>query len=340
MSYVTPTKRIITNEDLKLWEKSDTYSSLVDFIQTLSDSVKGKTNDAPVEVSSCVSAVLELLNQIENLVKENPVVQDKEMTRFGKVEFRDFYDSVSLESEALLQPIDAGDATEELAGYLEESWGNRARIDYGSGHELSFMCFLLCLVKLGHLDLATDAPALVLRVFNKYMSIMRLLQKEYWLEPAGSHGVWGLDDYHFLPFLFGASQLATHPHLKPKSIHNKEYVEMFKDKYMYFHCIWFINSVKTASLRWHSPMLDDISGVKSWQKISYGMMKMYKAEVLNKLPIMQHFLFGSILKCPEGVTEDDSAQGPEHVHAWGDCCGIKLPSLIGAHELEKPIPFD
>lgn len=106
------------------------------------------------------------------------------------------------QQEALLLEAEA----RALAPFLSDSLGNASRIDYGTGHETTFATLLYCLASAGALA-ESDAAAVVAVVFARYVRLCRKLQTTYWLEPAGSHGVWGLDDYCFLPFYWGAAQL-------------------------------------------------------------------------------------------------------------------------------------
>ena len=46
---------------------------------------------------------------------------------------------------------------------LAEGFGNATRIDYGTGHELKFMAFICCLMKIGVIP-KEDGATVVLRV--------------------------------------------------------------------------------------------------------------------------------------------------------------------------------
>lgn len=133
-----------------------------------------------------------------------------------------------------------------------------------------------------------------------------------------------------------------------------------------------ISAVSTPLAAFTSKPSAYLAKVKTWDKVNSGMIKMYLAEVLNKLPVMQHFLFGSILTydgppppAPANGHQDDAHWGHSHVQGdlggagqrevgWGDCCGIPVPSVFAAARDEKekqpglrlvgpgirPVPFD
>ncbi|KAH8657462.1 hypothetical protein BGZ60DRAFT_415987 [Tricladium varicosporioides] len=374
LSFQKPTRRILSPQDHELFLASPTYKLLLAFVFGLTDSVV----DTPVsaardgDLSPSVRVILEILDSVEDVVKRSPP-EDQGDSRFGNKGFRDFIDLAAKENPGWHKQLGVAsdEAILEVSTYFLQSFGNRTRIDYGSGHELNFMLWLLCLYQL-RIITTSDFRPLVLKVFTRYLKLMRLIQSTYYLEPAGSHGVWGLDDYQFLPFLFGSSQLLHHPFIRPLSIHQSTILEEYGNDYLYLGQVNFVNSVKNVEgLRWHSPMLDDISSAKSWEKVEGGMRRMFVAEVLKKLPVMQHFLFGSLIPAVEDMSqeeqlgvpsEEEDAEGGEvivmkdgmkHVHqmnSWGDCCGIKVPSSVAAaQEMKKRmgggdglrrIPFD
>ncbi|XP_076454566.1 serine/threonine-protein phosphatase 2A activator-like [Babylonia areolata] len=290
-----PQKEISLPDDIPKWEKSEAYQDLVGFILTLNEAVKDKKISDDYPVSPLSQQILVLLGELEKWVDEIPPIDQPQ--RFGNKAFRDWYQRLVERSEELLKvalPEKYQGAIPEIGVYLTEGFGNSTRIDYGTGHELAFVAFLCCLCKIGAMG-EEDYTAIGLKIFDKYLQVARHLQMTYRMEPAGSHGVWSLDDYQFLPFLWGSSQLLSHRRILPKSFVKPDIYEHFSKDYLFLAAIKFINQVKTGPFAEHSNQLWNISGVANWGKVNSGLIKMYKAEVLAKFPIVQHFLFGSLL---------------------------------------------
>ena len=361
-------RQILSQKDLDDFISSPSYTKIFSFLNELNESVKGKPRELGEsnEGSQLIGWLLKFIISAEELIDSFPPQnRNADVNRFGNVAFRDWLFRVQ---EQLVPEwwklgieemnLDLGGTEEglEIQGYLINSFGSSQRIDYGTGHELHFLIFLL-----GLKASPTDHAALVLKVFSGYLRLMRKLQKTYWLEPAGSHGVWGLDDYHFLPFLFGSAQLWDHENIRPRAVHSSEIVHYLAPKYIYFESILnilqikasssnddldgvdvdvdvdgIINGPKTrSSLRWMSPVLDDISAVKTWNKVNSGLIKMWSVEVMSKLPIMQHLLFGDyILNFKRSEVPSDPGLDINPVHYThslrGDCCGNPLPSIYAS----------
>ncbi|KAF9575594.1 hypothetical protein EC968_002530 [Mortierella alpina] len=307
-AWVVPVKCIKDEKrDLPFFQSSEAYARIVSYILALNTAVLNRKVSDPLPKSEPVNKILTLLETLDDWIRLVPPKNDPQ--RFGNLAFRDYIHlfeekAASLQEELL--PARLHPAIPELSPYLMQSMGHGTRIDYGSGHELDFVAWLCCLEMIGFLH-HEDHAAVVLKIFVRYLELVRKLQRVYQLEPAGSHGVWGLDDYQFLPYLWGSAQLRDHPRLKPISIMQTQLLEEYADDYLYFRAIQSIHQTKRGPFHEHSPVLFEISGVPHWSKVNSGMIKMYKAEVLNKFPVVQHLLFGSLLPWRPADSPQDTA---------------------------------
>ncbi|XP_043913952.1 serine/threonine-protein phosphatase 2A activator [Protopterus annectens] len=293
--FIIPKKEIHIVTDMGKWKRSQAYADYMGFILTLNESVKGKKMTSDYNVSKPIEQLVALLNTLDKWIDETPPVDQP--SRFGNKAFRTWYAKLEQEAENLVTtvvPEEQKEAVPEVAVYLKEAVGNSTRIDYGTGHEAAFAAFLCCLCKIGVLKIS-DQLAIVFKVFERYLDLMRKLQKTYRMEPAGSQGVWGLDDFQFLPFIWGSSQLKDHPTLEPRHFVDEKIVNEYYKDYMFLECIKFITEMKTGPFAEHSNQLWNISAVPAWSKVNQGLIRMYKAECLEKFPVIQHFKFGSLL---------------------------------------------
>lgn len=304
------TPRITDLTQLNAFICGKTHSDIVEFIKLLSESIHGKTLELQQDYTErndgrsdpgfkSIVTILELLSKLDVVVDEIPPI--KQPMRFGNKAFQAWYDRANNVCTPYISEIlreNSDEYLEEVKSYFAESFGNRSRVDYGTGHELNFILFLMCIHRLGIFQ-KRDFPDLILVVFHRYILLMRKLQSVYLLEPAGSRGVWGLDDYQFLPFLFGSAQFIDSDGLFPvltNQILDRSTLDTYSSKSLYINSIQHILTMKTnVYFAECSPILYSLTSVPTWEKIHSGMIKMYVAEILNKFPIAQHISFGTLI---------------------------------------------
>jgi serine/threonine-protein phosphatase 2A activator len=173
-TFIIPVKKINEGHDVSAFLTSKAYSDIMTFVLQLNYAMfpnfipcpkEGQDNIKTWELDDSGNAFSDTVNRLRNLLVDIEAIIDKTPPdpgprRFGNISFRKWAESVESQSKALLErhlPLQllrvrsSSDivAHDELASYLLGSFGSSQRLDYGTGHELSFLAFLGSIWKLG-----------------------------------------------------------------------------------------------------------------------------------------------------------------------------------------------
>jgi serine/threonine-protein phosphatase 2A activator len=276
---------IQTETDLEAWKVSPGHELLERVLILVNNAVRSHSRTSS-PANPVIVSILEAFGKLRNLLEQTPPV--KQSAPFSNPAFKTWHRLLTQNASDLLGGITPDP---EAQFYFLFSFGNPARLDFGSGHELNFLAFICCLFRLNLLN-DSDAESIVFDLFWGYWDCFQAIQGQYRLEPAGSRGAWGIDDYVALPFLFGSSQLVGHPELTPASVIRRDFADQYRDSNAYSRWISYLYQTKSGSFQEHSRVLASLTSVASFDQLNTGMIAMYKGEVLEKLPILQRFGIG------------------------------------------------
>lgn len=178
---------------------------------------------------------------------------------------------------------------EMLQIYFRGSFGNKIRLDYGTGHEIFFLSFLYIAKETSLLEECETKP-----LFQKYFQLIRKFIFKFNIEPAGSNGMFAIDDYSFLSFLFGSAELVDSKIEFDDLLSNPEYSNFLYAEALSF-CVKHKCRLVERPFSKHSPIIYSLR-TKSWSEINEKMMEEVVNKVLDRFVVMQHFVFCELLQ--------------------------------------------
>ncbi|GAA5881079.1 hypothetical protein JCM1840_002882 [Sporobolomyces johnsonii] len=296
-----PARKIFSEGDVEVWKTSRAYEYIDNFITRCSAAAAENDKEGEPESSKAVKALTDWLEHIEGLIDDE---LDAGLDR--KEALREWLAKVDASATALhhhlISPSQAV-ALPELSAHILSSFGSPVRLDYGTGHELDFVAYLVVLRLIGILK-PEDERAIVASVCAGYTRLVRKLQKVFKLDQAGKMGIWGLDEHQRLVYHWGASAARGRPIAKPAALLAPPQFQLSQGtSHVFLASILHVDPKSHPRTPAHATTPSS-SSTSLQAEEAPDLLRLYRTFVLHCLPAIQHLRFGPTFAWTGSTTGD------------------------------------
>nr|XP_036675238.1 serine/threonine-protein phosphatase 2A activator [Drosophila suzukii] len=303
-----PVCRMQTTADIEPWQASKAFFTLITYLNDVSTEIQGIRNTDSFPISQNIRRLTAIFDKLEVMIQANPpapVVQasnvsaslepgNKGYRRWAHCMLRDIYQMVE---KAV--PASKCRHVNELGVYLSGAFGSSTKIEYGTGHELSFLFFVCALFRAEILTREEDLAASALVLFDRYLKFVRRLQVTYSVISSNWHGGYSLDKFQFVPFIWGFAQLCYGAPFSPQKMLDEDTIAQYRKEYLLIDCVAHMANTYIGTFARHSSQLWSLAALSSWTKIQRGVMLMYMEDILLDFDNLNALRFGELMSFEE-----------------------------------------
>ncbi|XP_017128162.1 serine/threonine-protein phosphatase 2A activator [Drosophila elegans] len=303
-----PVKQVHGIEDVNRWVRSQAYYDIVAYISNTSRAIQGHRMTSDFPVTEQMRQLCEIFDGLEHLLVEHtPRIEDTSTALpAAKIKsncygfwLRDMYQHVFRKLGEIIPAIHCRHIN-ELGQYLRRSFGNAKSMDFGPANELMFLFFLCGLFRAGIL-LAKDTLAAALMLFNRYAHLVRRMVAIYGLQTA-KDPVCTIDDFIFIPYLWGAAQLSLEAPFSPLQCEQAKVLESQKQDYMIVEVVdYLLRNGGGGQLSQVAFQLWSILSIPTWAQVYMGFERNVIDNLLCSLHTMEHAIFGELMSFDPAV---------------------------------------
>lgn len=142
--YFTPLRLLQQPKDMVTFQQSQAYYDITSYIFDVNNHLMTCAKPKAHVANPFIDRIIAMLKKLQSFLEEVPPHEQSQ--RFGNKAFRDWLALVVVESVAFHEEVVSAElkeegAVKELSHYLNQSFGNSSRIDYGTGLSLFYLAF-------------------------------------------------------------------------------------------------------------------------------------------------------------------------------------------------------